>query len=133
MVCTYCQSKTSIINSRLQKKLNNVWRRHQCISCHAVFTTIESTDFSKSIQVKYPSGIIKPFLRDKLFISILGSLSHRKNALEDATALTDTVLSLVIPQNSKGIVKKYQIVDVVSQTLQKFDQPAATYYDAHTK
>ena len=69
MVCLQCGSETKVVNSRLQKRSNQVWRRRQCSSCQSIFTTQETADYSSIWLVKHSSGKLVPFSRDKLFLS----------------------------------------------------------------
>lgn len=69
----------------------------------------------------------EPFSRDALFISLIDSLKHRKTALEDATALTDTILGLVLAQKSPKIARQ-ALIDSAYQTLKRFDKVAAEVY-----
>jgi len=92
MTCIYCAGKTQVINSRHQKRPNQVWRRRKCATCGNVWSTIEAVNYALALAVRQPAGNIEAFLREKLFISIYESCKHRPNALEDAEALTGTVI-----------------------------------------
>lgn len=72
----------------------------------------------------------QPFSRDNLFLSIYDSLKHRKTALGDATALTDTTWTKLVPVFVEGSIERQDIVDIVSSTLERFDHAAATHYQA---
>lgn len=130
MVCIYCSNKTKVVNSRYSKQSLQTWRRRECLNCHSIFTTREHPDLEISIRVKHPSGSLEPFSRDKLFISVYRSLSHRKTALQDATALTDTIISLLLKQKSSVFTQKI-IIDQINRVLLNFDEVARTYYVAH--
>lgn len=129
MVCVYCSGKTKIINSRVQKRLNQKWRRRQCKICLAIFTTLELIDTSSALRVKN-NGRYEPFLRDKLFLSVHDSLLHRKTASRDATALTDTVISTLSPYAGVVSIESSEITKTTSQVLKRFDKVAATHYQA---
>lgn len=130
MVCLYCASSTQVTNSRLQKKLNQVWRRRRCLSCSTVYTTLEKIDYESALSVKSHNQY-KPFSRDKLLLSIYDSLKHRKTALNDATALTDTVIAMLTQHISNACVGRGQIIDSTQLALKRFDKSAATYYAAY--
>lgn len=130
MVCIYCGSETSVINSRPQKRQNHIWRRRQCASCAAVFTTSEAPDFLKSLSVVRGNNL-QPFSRDKLFLSVNDSLRHRKSATSDASALTDTVISRLYPVIASGSVDSAEITKFAHAVLRNFDSAAATYYAAY--
>ena len=130
MVCIYCGSETKVVNSRHQKRVNNVWRRRQCLSCNTVFSTIEAPDMALSITVKQTNGSLEPFLRDKLLISVYESLKHRKSALADATALTSTIVMRVYELADTSIIERAVVVEMTYAVLERFDLVAATHYKA---
>ena len=129
MVCIYCGSGTQVINSRHQKRVNQVWRRRKCIKCGAIFSTIESADTSQALSIQKKNGL-EPFSRDQLFISVYDSLRHRKTAQEDATALTATIMSTAIPLAEAGKLDRDVLTTVAATVLDRFDKVAATHYRA---
>ncbi len=133
MVCVYCEQKTGVTNSRLQKKQNSVWRRRQCQTCNAVFTTVEAIDLGTSLIVMDDQKHSEAFSRDKLLLSLYDSLKHRKTAVQDATALTSTVIGSVLHGNSKAVISKVWLTDRVTYILERFDAVAAVHYVAYYK
>lgn len=131
MVCIYCGSKTQVTNSRLQKRLNHTWRRRECTHCHAVFTTEEAVDLSTSVVVRHPSGVLQPFSRDKLFASILQSVGHRDKAVEDAGALTTTIIAKLAHSSTKPSIEASHVTATALETLRLFDTAAAVQYQAY--
>lgn len=132
MNCLYCGGNTRVINSRHQKRSNHIWRRRQCVSCNAIVTTIENPELVKSVSI-IKNKHVEPFSRDKLFLSIYESLKHRKTAVADAGGLTDTVVSKLLTQTDSPALSREQIVTTTLDTLNHFDKPAATHYQAfHT-
>lgn len=131
MVCTYCSGKTQVINSRWQKRPNQVWRRRRCVSCEAVFTTVEGSDLTKSLVAVHASGAFAAFQRDKLMLSIYDAVKHRKTAQTDASALTDTVISKVLARANAGAITQAEITQITHATLKAFDAAAATHYLAY--
>lgn len=129
MVCIYCGGRTSVVNSRHQKRANQVWRRRQCDNCQSIVTTVEGLDFAASLSLKTAASAYKPFQRDILFISVYDSLRHRKTAISDAEALTATILRALptcFDQNKS--VDRTKLITLVAQTLQRFDKAAAVQY-----
>jgi hypothetical protein len=63
-------------------------------------------------------------------MSIYDSLKHRKSALNDATGLTDTVISQLYPLMSDAVIEKTAITEVTGVILHRFDKAAATHYQA---
>jgi transcriptional repressor NrdR len=131
MVCIYCGVKTSVTNSRHQKKSNQVWRRRQCANCSGIFTTLEQTDLPLSLLYKKDSSHIQPFSRDKLFLSLYNSLKHRNTALNDATALTSTVIGKLLPTIKDASVERADIIQTITETLKHFDKAASVTYVAY--
>ena len=133
MVCIYCGGSTNIINSRQQKKLNRKWRRRKCQTCGQIFTTIESFQENNSfvINISSASPSLQPFSRDKLFISIYRSSEHRPSALNDASLITDTIISRLLLKVENSSIPLHLIQQQAYITLKRFDPVAATYYRAY--
>jgi transcriptional regulator NrdR family protein len=133
MVCVYCGSSTQVTNSRLQKRANTVWRRRACTKCRAVFSTQEIAQYTGTWLIRTGNRRLESFSRDKLFLSIYSSCQHRKTALSDAAGLTETVMSNLLGQDEKGIIKAASIKQVAQVALSRFDTVAATHYLAFHK
>ena len=135
MVCIYCGAETSVVNSRPQKRLNKVWRRRNCSSCRAIFTSIESPALTESLMIADNSSkhTLRPFLRDKLLMSIYSSCRHRQESISDATALTDTVLSHLPAISQEAVVNRLELIKTVESVLKRFDTAAAVHYSAFHK
>jgi transcriptional regulator NrdR family protein len=131
MVCIYCDSRTQVTNSRPQKRLNRIWRRRECLACHAIFTTEEAADLSTSLAVRRQNGTIRPFSRDKLFASVLSALGHRKTPVEDTSALTATIIAKLLHATSQAVVSPPDIAAIAYETLTHFDKAAAVQYGAY--
>ncbi len=131
MQCIYCGSDTKVNNSRLQKRLNRVWRRRECTQCRAIFTTEEAVDLGGSIVVQNDSKHVQPFSRDKLFASLLSALGHRQTAVADAGALTATVIAKLLLSATNAAITPQEIVIVAHETLARFDSAAAIQYKAY--
>ncbi len=130
MVCLHCGSETKVNNSRHQKKRNQVWRRRECLECHALFTTEEIVQFSNSLRVLNNSKM-SVFSRDKLFLSIYESCKHRKRAITDATSLTESVIARLISQHSNGNIDSDSIVQITLVILNRFDKVSAIHYQSY--
>lgn len=132
MVCIYCNGPTQVVNSRLQRRSNNIWRRRQCSNCGNIFTTHEAIELESVLMVqKNKHTDIEPFARDILFTSIYDSCRHRQNAISDASALTQTVIGKILKLINQGTIHRNQIVDTAFETLEKFDKASATMYLAY--
>jgi transcriptional regulator NrdR family protein len=131
MICVYCGNKTIVTNSRFNKVLHKVWRRRQCAACMVTFTTFESLDYPKSYKFSSMDSY-KPFSRDVLFISIYQSCAHRKAAIDDSTAITDTVMGRLTKRVVQdGVIKREDVIKNCYEVLKHFDSAAASYYRAY--
>jgi transcriptional repressor NrdR len=130
MVCVHCSQQTRVINSRLQKRSNQIWRRRKCLGCGAVFSTEEAVRHATTWAVRGISGSFQPFERDKLFLSLYRSCQHRQNALEDAAALTITVTKKLLGHTKNGALDSQMIAQYSQVALNRFDRVASTHYRA---
>lgn len=130
MKCIYCGSKTKVSNSRPQKKSNQIWRRRRCTACQGVFTTNELLDTRGAFVFMSNTGVFEPFSRTKLFISIYEACKHQKNAEEAADALTETVLSKILPRSQQARISRTTLIQVTTATLAKYDTAAGVSYKA---
>lgn len=133
MVCIYCGHKTAVTNSRTSKQSAATWRRRECTTCHSTITTRESIDYATAVHVKDSSGDSQPLNRDKLFISLHASLTHRSSALEDASDLAATILAELTKLQVNGVLHKKTITETAHRVLERFDKVAAVHYAAHHK
>lgn len=130
MVCLQCGHKTQVINSRPRRRVNQVWRRRQCLSCAAIFSTTEVADYGALWAVRQPSGALKPFDRDKLLLSLHRSCQHRSTALADAAGLTDTIIAKLRARAVAGQLDTRQIAQTAQVALNRFDTAASVHYQA---
>lgn len=131
MVCIYCLASTRVVNSRLQKQNNHIWRRRKCLKCGSLFTTNERPDLGSTFTVEKAPGRVEPFSRDKLFVSILESCRHRTRAISDATGLTQVVINQVLGQQKNGLIKIEDVTRLAHQAVERFDPTAGTVYAAY--
>jgi len=118
-------------NTRSTKSRTATWRRKKCYNCSQTWTTLETTDLSKVFSVKDQLGNLKPFSRDKLYISVYESLKHRKTAVSDATALLDTIIFKVLRKNLDSVISSSDILILTADTLERFDSYSAAHYRAY--
>ena len=131
MVCIYCSGETRVINSRPKKRTRQTWRRRECKDCGSIFTTVESIELSGSVLVKYKNNDTEPFVREILYISVYNSLKHRKDAEKSAVALTDTIISRILPLITSAQLSSSEIVATTYKVLSNFDKPASVYYNSY--
>ena len=123
MVCVYCGGETRVINSRLQKRSNQVWRRRQCQRCKAIFTTLEGADLSSTLSVA-SGGSTAPFLPDKLYTEVLLALQDRKDAYVAAREVTNTVIKQLLKMPDNPLFSPEQISRAVGDVLKRLDRRA---------
>lgn len=132
MVCSYCQHKTQVINSRLQKQQNTVWRRRRCLQCGAIVTTEETVRYDNAFRLQRPDGALEPFSRDKLLLSLHASLGHRPTAVDDATALCATIIGQIIASAPQAaVIELATLREIAATCLSRYDEAAATHYRAY--
>jgi len=83
------------------------------------------------LSVRSKTGSIDPFVREKLLISINASLGHRKNHLNEAIAITDTVIGKLQKKYNNALIDTAYIIESVKEVLVNFDKTAVIYYDAY--
>jgi transcriptional repressor NrdR len=131
MICLYCNGSTQVVNSRPQHKATQVWRRRKCEECGRLFSTNERIDLSKALMIRKSETEVEPFVREKLLLSIYRSVGHRKTAINDSTAITDTICSKLIKSSTSPIIEVEYLVKLVTNTLNTFDKPAGVHYKAY--
>ena len=130
MVCIYCGHDTQVLNSRLRKKANQIWRRRKCIVCQNVFSSLEEVDWGQAVRMER-RGHLEPFSRDQLFLSLYEACRHRKTARNDATGLTETVLSRLWPHIDQASLTRERVISTTIEVLKRFDRAAASSYKAY--
>jgi transcriptional regulator NrdR family protein len=134
MVCIYCGNDTKVTNSRDRARNPSVWRRRTCLACVAQFTTNELPDYSTALLVlnterKHSTA----FSRDKLFLSLYKSLGHRRDSLNSATELTNTIIGRVLHKKlaPSGAISPQALAKISYDTLKRYDPLAAHNYKAY--
>lgn len=127
MVCVYCGGETKVTNSRLQKRNNQVWRRRECLVCHAVFTTHESVELESTLSVD-KGGQNQPFLADLLLKELMIALSHRKDVYTASREVLGTIIRKLLALPQKPLYKPADISKITSGVLKRFDRRAYLRY-----
>jgi transcriptional repressor NrdR len=123
MVCIYCGGDTKVINSRLQKRNNQVWRRRQCLVCQSVFTTHEQIEYSSALSVAKNEGN-QPFLPGLLLNELYQALAHRKDVYTASEEVLGTIVRNLIKLQGSPLFKPSDITEVTSGVLKRFDRRA---------
>lgn len=130
MVCPYCAFKTKITNSRPGTKRLQVWRRHACIQCGAVFTTYETVSLADTHRVEDSTGSMTAFSRSRLLLSIYKAIDHRETAENDCEELTDTISARLL-LSKQAVLPTEQIRTESLKVLKRFDAAGAVKYQAN--
>jgi transcriptional repressor NrdR len=131
MVCIYCGKDTKVINSRLQKKANSVWRRRLCVKCGGIFTTTEIFQDDNSLMLSSGDKSVVPFIRERFYLSIYDSCRHRESAVTDARHLTNTIINKLVSRHKGATIYSSDLKEMTRRTLSNFDKAAATHYRAY--
>lgn len=131
MVCVQCGRNTQVINSRLQKRNNKVWRRRKCLNCGTVFSTQEIIQYENTWIVVDSSGNFSPFSVNKLLLSLNNSCRHRPTSLSDAAALSDTIIKKLLQKHLNTPISSRLISQVSQVALNRFDKAASVHYAAN--
>ena len=123
MECVYCLGKTQVVNSRHQKRNNQVWRRRQCLACRAIFTSLESVDLASALRIEQ-NGVLRPFLTDLLFTEVLFALADRKNLYIDAREVTNTIIQALLGLPGAPVYLPRQISQATADVLKRLDKRA---------
>lgn len=99
--------------------------------CHNIWSTIEAIDYLQALSVRKSASQIEPFVREKLLISVYESCKHRPHALEDAQALTATVITKLLTQVKDATLSIQEIIATTGTVLQHFDHAAHVHYSAY--
>lgn len=128
MVCPFCAHDSKVTNSRLQKRLNSVWRRRECLRCHAVWTTTERIESATAYKVSR-RGKLDYFKPELLLISIYETLKHRSSAAQDAQYISVTVLRQ-LQSKQRAVITISDIRKTTHDVLVRFDTLSADLYAA---
>lgn len=138
MICIYCFNKnTKVTNSRPHKKASGgVWRRRQCPSCAAIFSTLETPTSPKltiagvSTNSNTSAGSRETsFSLSQLTVSIGQCFAHNQGlGKRSALDLAQTVEQALI--RSAAVPSVDDITIATHITLKRFDELAAAQYAA---
>ncbi len=128
MNCPYCNIDSRVVNSRLQKRSNSVWRRRHCSNCGAIWTTIESMKGSVTFKVLKNEDLVD-FRPEILLISLYECLKHRKHPPQDAQYVFETVLGN-LGRTRQSTYTNFLIATECHRVLKRYDKLASDLYKA---
>lgn len=125
MECPYCQSDSTVLDSRTTTE--GIRRRRKCGKCSRRFTTYEKAG-SPSLRVTKRSGQTEPFDRRKLHTCLARVCRHRPSiTTEDVSRLTRDIEAQLVDAAAKSVtsgklaalaIDKLKLVDsIASQRL----------------
>lgn len=129
MVCIYCGQETKVVNSRLQKRNNQVWRRRQCLACGAIFTTHEGVKLESALIVAR-NGQNQPFLADLLLKELMDALKHRPDVYTASREVLGTIVRRLLSLPQRPVFTPQDVTNVTSEVLKRFDKRAHLRYVA---
>ena len=129
MVCVYCGSETKVVNSRWQKRNNQVWRRRRCLACQSVFTTHEQIELESVLYVEH-NGLAKAFLPDLLLKELMIALKHRKDVYTASREVMSTIVRSLLGLPLNPFLKPTDISKTTAGVLKRFDKQAYLRYVA---
>jgi transcriptional regulator NrdR family protein len=86
---------------------------------------------SNSLLIRASDGKVNDFSRERLFLSVYRSLSHRKQPITDAAAITDTIIARLIEFTNGPIVEREDLIKQSYGVLSNFDKAAVVHYKAY--
>ena len=128
MVCPYCKKDSQVVNSRIQKRANSVWRRRKCPKCSAVWTTHERIEATTTYRVS-KDGHLLMFRPEELLVSLYEALRHKKAAASSAKYVCDTVVQQLQAKHVAFLPTEL-IAKTTYNILRRYDKPAAAVYKA---
>lgn len=128
MMCPYCDIDSKVVNSRLQKRSNSVWRRRHCSNCGATWTTTESMKGSVTFKVLANEQEVD-FHPEILLISLYECLKHRKSPAIDAQYVFETVLGN-LGRTHQSTYSTLLIASECHKVLKRYDKLASDLYKA---
>lgn len=81
--------------------------------------------------VSGPDRQLKPFSRDKLYLSVFKSCGHRPDAVDDAGMICDTIIKKLAGQTINGVLPSDRIKQLALVALSRFDKAAGMNYSAY--
>jgi transcriptional repressor NrdR len=130
MFCINCfHHRTTVTNSRPNKKQPQIWRRRSCPECATIFTTYERPSLADNKVIHLPDGETDTFNLGKLIISISKSFSHNPNEAQYSSLwLAQTIEDTLSSQ--REVITPEDIEAATHQVLKKYDELAAVQYAA---
>lgn len=122
MKCIYCgNTKTKIVNSRSTNDSYSTWRRHQCIKCNKLFTTLELPNYDQIFIDK------KKLSLSQLSLNIASCFTHNPNFAKDRALWISKIIILELFKENSNITKQ-KLKEITLLILTRIDPLAAEIY-----
>lgn len=122
MKCIYCgNTKTKIVNSRSTNDSYSTWRRHQCIKCNKLFTTLELPNYDQIFIDK------KKLSLSQLSLDIASCFTHNPNFVKDRALWISKIIILELFKENSNITKQ-KLKEITLLILTRIDPLAAEIY-----
>ena len=122
MKCIYCgNTKTKIVNSRSTNDSYSTWRRHQCIKCTKLFTTLELPNYDQIFIDK------KKLSLSQLSLDIASCFTHNPNFAKDRALWISKIIILELFKENSNITKQ-KLKEITLLMLTRIDPLAAEIY-----
>ena len=122
MKCIYCDNtKTKIVNSRSTNDSYSTWRRHQCIKCNKLFTTLELPNYDQIFIDK------KKLSLSQLSLDIASCFTHNPNFAKDRALWISKIIILELFKENSNITKQ-KLKEITLLILTRIDPLAAEIY-----
>jgi transcriptional repressor nrdR len=122
MKCIYCgNTKTKIVNSRSTNDSYSTWRRHQCIKCTKLFTTLELPNYDQIFIDK------KKLSLSQLSLDIASCFTHNPNFAKDRALWISKIIILELFKENSNITKQ-KLKEITLLILTRIDPLAAEIY-----
>lgn len=122
MKCIYCgNTKTKIVNSRSTSDSYSTWRRHQCIKCTKLFTTLELPNYDQIFIDK------KKLSLSQLSLDIASCFTHNPNFAKDRALWISKIIILELFKENSNITKQ-KLKEITLLILTRIDPLAAEIY-----
>ena len=122
MKCIYCgNTNTKIVNSRSTNDSYSTWRRHQCIKCTKLFTTLELPNYDQIFIDK------KKLFLSQLSLDIASCFTHNPNFAKDRALWISKIIILELFKENSNITKQ-KLKEITLLILTRIDPLAAEIY-----
>ncbi|MGC9324428.1 MAG: transcriptional regulator NrdR [Desulfomonilia bacterium] len=120
MRCPRCSGlEDKVIQSRISRDGDSIWRRRECISCGYRFTTYETVEDFFPVVIK-KDGRREPFNPEKVITGITKACEKRPVSMEAILSVKDSIVSDIHSKWDKEVPSSY-IGEKIMEALHRLD------------